>query len=402
MARLGPFEAAPTLAVAVSGGPDSLALALLARDWAAALGGTVLALVVDHGLRAESGDEARLTLSRLALQSVPAHLIQLQGLEHGAALAERARTARFAALAGACAGAGILHLLLGHHRRDQAETLRMRERSGSGPRGLASMAPLTELGAVRLLRPLLNVAPAELRALLVARGVPWVEDPSNHDLATLRGRLRAEMMDPTGEGGQVARLAAEAGQHGATRAGQDVAVAAVLSVRVQLHPAGWALLSPGPLPVPALNALLCCIAGRQYPLPRTAVGALATAPRTATLGGARLVPARHARGWLVLREAAAMQSPVPARMGAIWDGRFRIAAPPGEHGLMLGAVGQEAVSLRSLWPDWPSALLQTLPALWRGNKLVSVPALADPGSAQRSSLVFEPAMRLAGAPFLAM
>lgn len=97
-----------------------------------------------------------------------------------------------------------------------------------------------------------------------------------------------------------------------------------------------------------------------------------------------------------------MGAPVPARIGAIWDGRFRIAAPPGEQGLMLGAVGQEAVSLRSLCPDWPSALLRTLPAFWRGDRLVSVPALADPDSAERRSLVFEPAMRLAGAPFGAM
>lgn len=400
MARLGPFEPAPALAVAVSGGPDSLALALLARDWAEGQGGSVLALVADHGLRPESAVEARLTLARLAGQGIEARLLTLHGLAHGPGLAARARAARHAALAEACAEAGILHLLLGHHRRDQAETWRMRARAGSGPRGLAAMAGLAERDRVRLLRPLLAVTPGDLRALLAGQGIGWVEDPSNHDPSTLRARLRAELDDPDGRGAAVASLAGAAAQQGAARAAQDAALAAILAARVGLHPAGWAMLSPGALPPAALEALLRCIAGRLHPLPSAGVAALAASPRAATLGGARLVAAKQDAGWLVLREAAAMQPPIPASAGAIWDGRFRLHRA--EPGLTLGALGPQAAGLRRLRPDWPSALLHTLPALRRGDALVAVPALGFCAGECRVDLAFTPPAPLCGAPFLAL
>ena len=97
---------------------------------------------------------------------------------------------RYEVLAHACAEAGILHLLLGHHAADQVETLAMRVLRGSQTHGLAGMPALRETAGVRLLRPLLGVEPAALRQFLSARGVGWVEDPSNQDLRALRPRLR--------------------------------------------------------------------------------------------------------------------------------------------------------------------------------------------------------------------
>ena len=83
-------------------------------------------------------------MARLDARGIAAKMLEIHGLEHGPALAERARTARFAALEAACAEAGILHLLLGHHAGDQAETLLIRALGGSGPAGMAGMAPLVE------------------------------------------------------------------------------------------------------------------------------------------------------------------------------------------------------------------------------------------------------------------
>ena len=91
MDRLGPFEPCPRLAVAVSGGADSMALALLAHEWASCRGGGILALTVDHGLRPASGDEARTTLSRLAVRAIAGRVLTLTALTRGPALAERAR-----------------------------------------------------------------------------------------------------------------------------------------------------------------------------------------------------------------------------------------------------------------------------------------------------------------------
>ncbi len=182
MAPLGPFEPAPRLAAAVSGGPDSTALALLAHAWVRRCGGSLLALIVDHGLRPESGQEATTVAARLAERGINARILPLTGLTAGPALAERARTARYATLLDACRDAGILHLLLGHHAADQAETVIMRALSSSGPAGLAGMAVLHETPSVRLLRPLLFVPPARLRATLAAAGIGWEDDPSNADL----------------------------------------------------------------------------------------------------------------------------------------------------------------------------------------------------------------------------
>ncbi|MEY4793925.1 MAG: tRNA lysidine(34) synthetase TilS, partial [Pseudomonadota bacterium] len=93
MAPLGPFGAAPGLAVAVSGGPHSLALALLARDWVAARGGRLVALIADHGLRPESGAEAEHVIGLLTQAGIAAECLRL-GLPGGARLQERARMAR--------------------------------------------------------------------------------------------------------------------------------------------------------------------------------------------------------------------------------------------------------------------------------------------------------------------
>jgi len=406
MARSGPFETRPALAAAVSGGADSLALALLARDWAAAHGGTVLALVVDHGLRAGSAAEAVLTVARLAAHGIAARLIPINGLARGPGLAARARAARYAALEGVCAAAGILHLLLGHHAGDQAETLRMRADAGSGPRGMAGMAALVEGAAVRRLRPLLAMPPGRLRALLRHCGLDWVEDPSNRDPATLRARLRAELDDPDGEGLVVTALVDAAARHGRDRAAREHGVAQELAAKVRLHPAGWAVLAGGAVSPEALSALLCTVAGRPYPVARAAVAALAAQPRAATLAGAQLLPAGRAGAagdWLVVREEAAMQAPVAALPGAVWDGRFRLspAALP-EMGMALGALADDAARLRRVRPDWPSAVLRTVPALRYDGDVVVVPALGFPDVAvcQRLALGFRPALPLCAAAFL--
>src|SRR5271165_3574549 len=118
MDRLGPFEPNPALAVAVSGGADSMELAVLARDWVGRLGGSLRALVVDHGLRAASPNEAQVTVERLGRLGIAGRILCLSELTPGSALAERSRIMRYQVLADACAEAGILHLLLGHHAAD--------------------------------------------------------------------------------------------------------------------------------------------------------------------------------------------------------------------------------------------------------------------------------------------
>lgn len=223
MAPFCPFESRPLLAVAVSGGRDSLALALLARDWAAERDGRIVGLIVDHGLRRESAEEARGTRERLASHGIESDILLWTGAKPSSGLQEAAREARYRLLFDACRRRFVLHLLVAHHADDQAETVAIRAVRGSGPDGLAGMAALVEHRHLRLLRPLLGVPRARLTATLEERGVAWLEDPSNADPRFERARLRAE-------GGTVA----PGKDVSSVRAGRERAVAEAAVAAVEL------------------------------------------------------------------------------------------------------------------------------------------------------------------------
>jgi tRNA(Ile)-lysidine synthase len=359
--RLGPFEPRPHLAVAVSGGADSLCLAILAADWVRARGGRQTALVVDHGLRAESADEASWTAERLRLLDISATVLIADGLVRGPAMAARARRARYDLLTAACTERGIVHLLLGHHRADQAETLALREEAGSGPAGLAGMAALVETADLRLLRPLLDLAPGRLRATLRARGLRWVDDPSNADPSTPRARLRAAADDADGAGAAIEAASRRAADFGCRRSGEEREAARWLARHAEIRPEGYALLDEGPWEPVALAALLRLIAGAEHAPSLDRVARLATSPKACTLGGVRIAPAGKWRpgGWMVMREIAAMEGDVPAMTGTLWDDRFRMLRDE-PAGTLLGALGDAAAKSRGMLP---AKVLRTVPAL---------------------------------------
>ena len=190
MAPFEPFETRPELGVAVSGGRDSLSLALLAHEWAGTRGGRMLALIVDHGLRPAAAEEALTTAGVLQNCGIESLVLRWSGDKPQAGLQEAARAARYRLLRDACRERGILHLLVAHHADDQAETVAMRAARASGPDGLAGMAALVEWPEVRLLRPLLPVPRMRLAATLGSRGIGWIDDPSNSDPRFERARLR--------------------------------------------------------------------------------------------------------------------------------------------------------------------------------------------------------------------
>lgn len=196
MTPFEPFERAPTLAIAVSGGRDSLALAVLAHDWAIQRGGRIVGLIVDHALRPEAAAEAASTLAALACRGIEGKVLTWADAKPASGVQQSARAARYRLLRDECRRRGILHLLLGHQADDQAETVSMRAQRRSGPDGLAGMAALVEQPEVRLLRPLLGIPRSRLTATLVERGVRWLDDPSNADPRFERARLRAAGLDP--------------------------------------------------------------------------------------------------------------------------------------------------------------------------------------------------------------
>ncbi len=195
----------PTLGLAVSGGSDSTALLHLAADWARARGRSIEAATVDHGLRPEATEEAEGVAAVCDKLSVPHAILtwrRERSSPHGPGQAE-ARRARHALLAGWAFARGAGIIALGHTRDDRIETFLMRERQGSGWHGLAgpmSLAPSPvwpEGRGIELARPLLAFGREELREVLRARNVMWVEDPSNEAerYERVRTRRAAALMD---------------------------------------------------------------------------------------------------------------------------------------------------------------------------------------------------------------
>jgi len=171
----------------VSGGPDSLALLLLAHS---AMPADIEAATVDHGLRPESAGEAAM-VARLCAELGVAHAI-LRVDVAGGNLQDEARRARYAALEGWARERGLAAIATAHHADDQAETLLMRLNRASGAAGLAGVRARTQVpgGDLALLRPLLGWRRAELQAVLDGAGVAAAQDPSNADERFDRVRMR--------------------------------------------------------------------------------------------------------------------------------------------------------------------------------------------------------------------
>ena len=203
------WKAAPALLLAVSGGPDSLALMWLAARWRRVLarGPRLIAVTVDHGLRPESAREAR-DVKRLAKELDLLHrTLRWTGAKPKTGLPAAARAARYRLLAQAAQANGATHILTAHTRDDQAETLLMRMLRGSGVAGLAAMARETGREGVRLARPLLDIPKSQLIATLKSAKIVFADDPTNRDTAFTRPRLRAIMSVLAEEGGDSRNLA---------------------------------------------------------------------------------------------------------------------------------------------------------------------------------------------------
>jgi tRNA(Ile)-lysidine synthase len=349
----------------------------------------------------------------LAARGIVHRILVWRAVRPATGIQAAAREARYELLTGWCRQAGVLHLLLGHHRGDQAETVVLRQRRRSGPSGLAAMACVVERPSLRLLRPLLSISRAQLEATLRLRGQAWLEDPANRDWRFARTHLRQAMAhDPA----QIEAAWAASEIAGRRRRRFEDALARFFVLHTAVHPAGFAVVEDRALAAlkaphrsEVLSRLVQLVAGSPYG-PRGEVmerlsarfdaGPLATA---ATAGGCRLVPVRwhgarlvgNAKGpWLlVARELAAVDPPLALRPGEVqvWDGRYAVAVPAtcGE-GLVVGALGPQGREQVTAGISALPAVRPTLPALFRGPAVVAVPHLG---------LFREPALRAVGVRF---
>jgi len=179
------------IGLAVSGGPDSLALLVLAAEWARAEGRPDLVVyTVDHGLRPEAAHEVAMVATEAQSFGLAARVLRWEGEKPETGVQAAARKARYGMMAEAMAADGSEILLTAHHLGDQAETVLMRLAHGSGIEGLRGMDAFATVEGCKLFRPLLGVEPEELTAIVKEAGLTPALDPSNRDRHYERVRWR--------------------------------------------------------------------------------------------------------------------------------------------------------------------------------------------------------------------
>jgi tRNA(Ile)-lysidine synthase len=302
------------IAVAVSGGGDSLALMhLLAAFAKATKRPAPIVLTVDHGLRKSSVADAKQVSAWAKAAGLKAHVLAWRGQKPKTGLEAAAREARYRLMGAWLVKHRIAALLVGHTQDDQAETFLLRLARGSGLDGLSAMQarapwPLPEFESLAVHRPLLGATRDELRAYLKSRKQPWLDDPMNDDSAFDRVKIRKALGALADAGLSSARIAAAAAHLGRARAALETVTQAVL-VRALKPARDGVLLDPAVLAAAprevglrALAAVLMAVSGQAY-RPRfealeRLLGAIASGAlgAGATLHGCHIRPMGRAHG----------------------------------------------------------------------------------------------------------
>ncbi len=355
------------VAVAVSGGSDSMALLWLAEMWRKQPNGPshVFALTVDHGLRDESADEALQVATWCKAIGVEHVVLQWTGTKPDTGIQAKARSARYDAMTNWCRENSVPVLMTAHTAEDQAETVLMRQQRTATDRSLAAIWPENEWRGVKLFRPLLSARRHDLRDYLLSVGQGWLEDPSNSNPKFERVRVRGELK--TSDIPHLTALAETAQQrvreaddalrqwrqefavvddYAVVRFPRHIFAHAAHSLQVDI--VSWALSAAGDLQRPekaVVDAVCTWIAdGRESR--RSANGAIISARRHVIE---------------VMREPARISGrfqPVGPEGCVIFDGRFLITAP---EGACVGAMGLPPQLKRP--KDVPALAFSALPVV---------------------------------------
>jgi tRNA(Ile)-lysidine synthase len=390
-AAFAPLSRFSRLALAVSGGADSMALLHLIAQWRvegeAKPGLTVL--TVDHGLRAEARAEVAM-VARIAESFCLAHAILTwtPGSGQSGGLQARAREARYDLMAAYCHAHNIPALVTAHHLDDQAETFLMRLKRGSGLDGLGAIPEESVWSGVAVLRPMLDMPKARLAATLTESGLGWAEDPSNRDQRFERARMRANTEALAKLGLTPEALARSAQRLRRARAALDEAAREFLSRHGDMSDAGYCLIehealisAPEEIALRALTRAVSAVSGKEKPLQlaklESLLASLIEHPKGAhTLGGCRLQPIGGRLG--IFREMRGTGLPslqlAPGER-ALWDNRFAVelqrSAPAP---VTVAALGEARWRELRAYAPWLGSLPRfagaALPACFAGESIL--------------------------------
>ncbi|MEP3049157.1 MAG: tRNA lysidine(34) synthetase TilS [Roseibium sp.] len=392
-APLKPFD---RIALAVSGGSDSICLLRLFHDWHTRSGwsGACEVLTVDHGLRLESVEETIFVQELSISLGYACSILRWSDGKPQTGVQEAARQARYRLFAKHMSASGTEALVLAHHKDDQAETFLDRLTRGSGVFGLGAMSVDERGGAegLRLLRPLLDVSKARLVESLKLRNQPWCEDPSNDSTKYKRSRLRKIAGLLADEGFSQDRILTTVRQMRRTRNALEFVLADTFTRLVEDHPAGPLRLAmdafrklPEEIRLRLLVLVIQRVTGKPY-LPRLKKiealdrNILSQKKVRQTFGGA--VVERDDKHLCVWKEAG--RSPpttlVDVSGCGTWDDRFDFDVKPSNQKtsgcgvLMLGILRNAPVKQRD-WPvlqGWPKEAFASSPVFWCSNGILSI------------------------------
>lgn len=382
------------LAVAVSGGADSLALMLAADRWRGrAPGRSVVVLTVDHRLRKGSRREAMFVARIARARGLDSRILTRAGAAPESDIEAAARAARYRLLFAACREEGATHLAVAHHRDDVAETFLLRLKRGAGVFGLAAMRPSLTVGDVTLVRPFLSVSRERLAATTRAAGLKPVVDAMNADPRFDRARVRRLLPLLSGEGLDPAMIAATALRLAESADALDAAATRLIADAVEADALAVAWLdpkrlgtAPGEVAMRALARILLAVGGDDYPPRRERLAALMAALAAhpgdgrfkRTLAGV-VIEFRGGR-FALYREAGRQALPtlkITFGVATAWDHRFQVEAGARvPAGLTIGPLG--AAGVREIGADagdHPAGAFATLPALRQRGQIIGVPPL---------------------------
>jgi tRNA(Ile)-lysidine synthase len=358
---------------------------------------------VDHQLRPDTDQEARMVHAQAAALGLQHHTLTWRGAKPRENIQHAARMARYSLMGEAMRAMGLWALLTGHTLNDQAETFLLRIARGSGLDGLSGMAPLSPFpmptySDMCLMRPLLGFSKSQILGTVAHLDLKFVEDPSNANPAFARTRVRSALDALISAGVTAERIAEAAARLRQARAVMDEAERSAFAEAVEIDPWGFALVTPGPVRaqpretvVRLVGSVLRLAGGQGYPPERDIIDgvydwlvAADPVPRGRTAGGCRLWVLGDGR-IVAAREQAALDNDEPLLVlrpgqSGVWDGRFRVgiseAAEPGDYVIQaLGPFAPSALKVPLFTPSKiePRRIASTYPGVFIDGALVAVP-----------------------------
>ena len=391
------YACSEPIALAVSGGPDSTALMFLVSQSKGFKNNNVTILVVDHSLRKDSANEAKMVFSNAKNLGFKCKILKWRGDKPLAGIQEAARIARYNLMASWCEKNNIDTLFLAHHLGDQVETFLMRLSKGSGVDGLSSMNKISSYSNITLVRPFLEVSKKNLIKIAEASKLKWISDPTNLNSQFQRARIRKilpvlsrEGIDPHHINLVIKRM------ESAKQALNDITTIHISSFVKNMSDISYSLsyecfsILPKEILLRILERLIMVSSGSIYPSRRTKLESILSwlekggGVSAKTLSGAII---RKRKDYIIFyRELKGCQSkpvihPLTNRYLS-WDNRFKIKLNKSKK-IEVKALGDEGIKIlkskkilkKQGLNNIPLSAWKSAPGLWSKKRLISVPSL---------------------------